>query len=152
MLWRNSSEAGSDGFSTIFADSSRTNRMPGKCCRKPGSGFCKASGSCASHASCRLGRTSLDHREVLTLFFVETLRAEPVAPSHFASCARRPSGEVPFTHGQARGTLPFGLLEDLSVEEIAEVVEIPVGTVRSRLDHAKRALKDVLEREAGNYE
>ncbi|MGB2808652.1 MAG: four helix bundle protein, partial [Sedimentisphaerales bacterium] len=42
---------------------------------------------------------------------VETLRAEPVAPFHFTSFARRPSGEFPFTHGQARGTLPFGLLE-----------------------------------------
>jgi hypothetical protein len=42
---------------------------------------------------------------------VETLRAEPVAPFHFTSYTRRPSGEFPFTHGQARGTLPFGLLE-----------------------------------------
>jgi RNA polymerase sigma factor (sigma-70 family) len=59
-----------------------------------------------------LGRISLHHREVLTLFF----------------------------------------LQDLSVEEIAEVVEIPAGTVKSRLYHARRALKDVLEREAGSYE
>lgn len=59
-----------------------------------------------------LGRISLHHREVLTLFF----------------------------------------LQDLSIEEIADVLEIPVGTVKSRLNYAKRALKTVLEREAGNYE
>ena len=59
-----------------------------------------------------LGRISLHHREVLTLFF----------------------------------------LQDLSIEEIAEVLEIPVGTVKSRLNYAKRALKAVLEKEAGNDE
>ena len=59
-----------------------------------------------------LGRISLHHREVLTLFF----------------------------------------LRDLRIEEIAEVLEIPLGTVKSRLNYAKRALKAVLEKEAGNYE
>lgn len=59
-----------------------------------------------------LGRISLHHREVLTLFF----------------------------------------LQDLSIEEIAEVLEIPVGTVKSRLNYAKRALKAVLEEENLKYE
>ena len=59
-----------------------------------------------------LGRISLPHREVLTLFF----------------------------------------LQDLSTEEIAGVLEIPVGTVKSRLYYAKRALKSVLEREEQEYE
>jgi len=59
-----------------------------------------------------LGRISLQHREVLTLFF----------------------------------------LNDLSLEEIAQVANIPVGTVKSRLYYAKQALKDVLEKETGGYE
>lgn len=59
-----------------------------------------------------LGRISLMHREVLTLFF----------------------------------------LEDLSLEEIASVLEIPVGTVKSRLHHAKRALKAILEKEEPGHE
>jgi RNA polymerase sigma factor (sigma-70 family) len=59
-----------------------------------------------------LGRISLHHREVLTLFF----------------------------------------LQDLSVEEIAEVLEIPAGTVKSRLNYAKRALKAVLEEESSKHE
>lgn len=59
-----------------------------------------------------LGRISLHHREVLTLFF----------------------------------------LQDLSIEEIAEVLGIPVGTVKSRLNYAKRALKAVLEEENSKHE
>jgi len=59
-----------------------------------------------------LGKISLHHREILTLFF----------------------------------------LQDLAVEEIAEVLGIPAGTVKSRLYHAKRALKAVLEKEAKDYE
>ncbi|MEN6576095.1 MAG: RNA polymerase sigma factor [Phycisphaerales bacterium] len=59
-----------------------------------------------------LGRISLVHREVLTLFF----------------------------------------LQDLSLEEIAAVLEIPAGTVKSRLHHAKRALKAVLEQEGSGHE
>lgn len=58
-----------------------------------------------------LGRISLHHRDILTLFF----------------------------------------LQDLSVEEIADALGIPSGTVRSRLYHAKRALRSVLEKEAGSY-
>lgn len=56
-----------------------------------------------------LGRVSLAHREVLTLYF----------------------------------------LEDLSLEQMAEVLDIPLGTVKSRLSYAKRALRDILEREGG---
>ncbi len=37
-------------------------------------------------------------------------------------------------------------LEDMSYEEMAEVLECPVGTVRSRLHHAKQALKEKLEK------
>ena len=59
-----------------------------------------------------LGRISLPHRDVLTLFF----------------------------------------LQELSVEEIAQVLEVAAGTVKSRLYYAKKALKAVLEEEEQNYE
>ena len=58
-----------------------------------------------------LSRISLQHRDILTLFF----------------------------------------LQDVSVEEIAEILNIPTGTVKSRIYYAKKALKKVLEKEAKNY-
>ena len=59
-----------------------------------------------------LGRISLSHRDVLTLFF----------------------------------------LQDLSLEEIAEILQVPEGTVKSRIYYAKKALKNILEKEAKKYE
>jgi RNA polymerase sigma factor (sigma-70 family) len=46
-----------------------------------------------------------------------------------------------------REVLTLRFLEDLSVEEISEVIGVPMGTVKSRLHYAKQALKKVLERE-----
>lgn len=43
-----------------------------------------------------------------------------------------------------RETLELRLRDDLSYEEIAAVLSIPVGTVRSRLHHAVRQLRDDL--------
>jgi RNA polymerase sigma factor (sigma-70 family) len=57
-----------------------------------------------------LGQISINHREILTLYF----------------------------------------LQDLSLEEIAEVLEVPLGTVKSRLHYAKSALRTVLEKEGRN--
>ena len=45
-----------------------------------------------------------------------------------------------------REVLTLSFLEDLTMAQIAEVLAVPLGTVKSRLHHAKRALRDVLER------
>jgi RNA polymerase sigma-70 factor, ECF subfamily len=45
---------------------------------------------------------------------------------------------------QMRETLELRLRDELSYEEIATVLEIPVGTVRSRLHNALRLLRDAL--------
>jgi RNA polymerase sigma-70 factor (ECF subfamily) len=45
-----------------------------------------------------------------------------------------------------REVLVLFFLEDLSLQAIAEVLEIPVGTVKSRLHHARRALSKVLSK------
>jgi RNA polymerase sigma-70 factor (ECF subfamily) len=36
--------------------------------------------------------------------------------------------------------------QDLSYEEIAEVLEVPVGTIKSRIVRAERALRPYLEK------
>ena len=51
-----------------------------------------------------------------------------------------------------REVLTLHFLEDLSVEEIAKVIEVPPGTVKSRLHYATRALRSVLEKEDQHYE
>jgi RNA polymerase sigma factor (sigma-70 family) len=48
---------------------------------------------------------------------------------------------LPLSH---RDVLTLHFLRDLSVGQIAEVVGIPAGTVKSRIFHAKRALRDML--------
>lgn len=53
-------------------------------------------------------------------------------------------GQVSLPH---REVLTLHFLEDLSVDEIAEVLGVAQGTVKSRLHYAKRALQGVLERE-----
>jgi RNA polymerase sigma-70 factor (ECF subfamily) len=51
-----------------------------------------------------------------------------------------------------REVLTLFFLEDLAIEEIADVVGIPPGTVKSRLFHAKRALRKILEEESARHE
>jgi RNA polymerase sigma factor (sigma-70 family) len=58
-------------------------------------------------------------------------------------------GQVSLHH---REILTLFFLQDLSVEEIVEVLEIPAGTIKSRLHYAKHALKSVLEKEEQRYE
>jgi RNA polymerase sigma-70 factor (ECF subfamily) len=49
-----------------------------------------------------------------------------------------------------REVLVLRFLDDLSYDDIARVVGVPVGTVRSRLHLAKKALRVILERRAGD--
>lgn len=44
-----------------------------------------------------------------------------------------------------RSALLLHVLEDFSLEEIAAIASVPVGTVKSRLHHAKRALRQLVE-------
>jgi RNA polymerase sigma-70 factor, ECF subfamily len=44
-----------------------------------------------------------------------------------------------------RSALLLHVLEGFTLEEIAEVARVPLGTVKSRLHHAKRALRGLIE-------
>ena len=48
---------------------------------------------------------------------------------------------------QHREVLVLFFLEEMSLEDIADVVRCPVGTVKSRLHYAKRALGELLKRD-----
>ena len=45
-----------------------------------------------------------------------------------------------------REVLILRFLEEMSYDDVARVVGCPVGTVRSRLHHAKHALRRILEK------
>jgi RNA polymerase sigma-70 factor (ECF subfamily) len=49
-----------------------------------------------------------------------------------------------------REVLVLYFLEDLSLEEMATLLEVPLGTVKSRLWHARRALAAALKDEVGH--
>ena len=66
-----------------------------------------------------------------------TLLRREEADTFFAIVA-----ELPESH---RAPLLLHVLEEFSIEEIAHVMAIPAGTVKSRLHHAKRALRQRLQ-------
>lgn len=49
--------------------------------------------------------------------------------------------ELPMSH---QAVVVLFYLENLPLEDVAEVVELPVGTVKSRLHHARKRLRDAL--------
>ena len=51
-----------------------------------------------------------------------------------------------------REVLTLFFLEDMSVEEVATVLDIPPGTVKSRLHYAKRALRKAIAEEGSRHE
>jgi RNA polymerase sigma factor (sigma-70 family) len=51
-----------------------------------------------------------------------------------------------------REVLTLFFLEDMSVEEVATILDIPPGTVKSRLHYAKRALRKVITEEGLRHE
>ncbi len=53
-------------------------------------------------------------------------------------------GEFSLEH---RSVLVLFFMEELSLEEIATIQEVPVGTVKSRLHYAKQKMRESLERE-----
>jgi len=52
-------------------------------------------------------------------------------------------GKLSVAHREA---LTLFFLQDLSISEISIVLEVPAGTIKSRLHHAKRSLRELLEK------
>ena len=68
-------------------------------------------------------------------------------PFEDAEQVHRALDQISLAHKEA---LTLYLLKDLSMDQMAEVLSIPLGTVKSRLHHAKRALRAVLEQEGAD--
>jgi len=89
---------------------------------------------------CRLeysNRALLDGSETLASIkgAAEGLRFEDAEQVHYGL------SQLSLAH---REVLTLYFLEDLSVEDLAAVIGVPAGTVKSRLHYAKRALRAVL--------
>jgi len=67
--------------------------------------------------------------------------SEPSFTAEDAATVHTGLDKLPLRHSEV---LTLFFLEDLSINEIAAVLGIPPGTVKSRLHHAKKALKAVL--------
>ena len=84
----------------------------------------------------------------------ESIRLIPVEPVHgpdeFLSVDNRDQFERAFRRltVEQRAVLVFHHYLDLPLEEVAARVGIPIGTVKSRMYHAKRALRAILEADA----
>jgi len=63
-----------------------------------------------------------------------------------AAAVHRALDQIDLRH---REVLVLHFLEDFSVAEVAAVVGCPEGTVKSRMYHAKKAMKEILRR--GGY-
>lgn len=66
---------------------------------------------------------------------------EPSFADEDAAEVHQTLGELGIKH---REVLVLHFLEDLSIEEIAKVVGCSVGTVKSRMHYAKRAMREIL--------
>ena len=74
---------------------------------------------------------------------------EPSSPAFDAEELHWALGRLSLPH---RESLPLHFLEGFSLAEIGAIVGTPVGTVKSRLYHAKKALQTVLEKEVERHE
>lgn len=74
---------------------------------------------------------------------------EPVLPAFDAEELHRALGCLNVAH---REVLTLHFLEGFSLDEIAGILAIPSGTVKSRLHYAKKALRHAFEKEEQHHE
>jgi len=94
-------------------------------------------------------RDSSTRRQLLANVPVEALdgeAAESIARFDDAEQVHRALSQLGVVD---REVLTLYFLDDLSVADVAAVLKIPVGTVKSRLYHARKALKAVLDQREG---
>lgn len=106
--------------------------------------------------------TSLSRRKVRRTESLDDLREigrEPVAGSRFSPdllVERNEAAEIIWgglaeLDEKSREVIVLKDLQDHSYKEIAEILEIPIGTVMSRLYHARQKLKEKLLRKGAHH-
>ena len=92
--------------------------------------------------------TAIDSVRKSAVRSAEPLETEPVDTAHnieFDSVdAKQIHKALASLTDSHREMMTLFFLEELTMQEISEVVEVPLGTVKSRLHHAKKALKAIL--------
>lgn len=73
--------------------------------------------------------------------------AEEFSESPNSEDAERVHAALDLIEVHFREVLTLHFLDDLSVQEVAQVIGVPVGTVKSRLFYARQELRKIMERE-----
>jgi RNA polymerase sigma-70 factor (ECF subfamily) len=79
---------------------------------------------------------------VLLLHFIEEFSQELLIRKEQEDAFMKLLDQLALPH---RAVLLLHFIEEFSLEEIARITETPIGTVKSRLHYARKALKKLLE-------
>ncbi len=135
------------------------NKTPGTSCNKPGFGSCRASPRCAEPGSLgpwlyRVARNAAFNHGQVQATYRRVLDSYPaIAPAEAVPDREAFDNAEELHRGLAlipvprREVLTLFFLEDFSVNQIAQILEVPAGTVKSRLHYAKKALRNQLGKE-----
>jgi RNA polymerase sigma-70 factor (ECF subfamily) len=102
-------------------------------------------GHAVDHVRRDIARSSAERTLAEDTDDVEARHEEPRFDAEDAAALHRCLATLDVRH---REVLVLHFLEDMPVDEVATVVGCPPGTVKSRIYHAKRALKEALLRQS----
>jgi RNA polymerase sigma-70 factor (ECF subfamily) len=100
----------------------------------------------ARHAAFNHGKVRATYRQMLRDYPAAPPGGEDTAREEFESAEQVHNGLLKLSLPH-REVLTLLFLEEFSVEQIARVLDVPAGTVKSRLFHAKKALRAALGKE-----